>query len=347
VNAVVKYGQQPDQVELRKVPVPQVQPGTVLMEVRAAGVCGWDIEMWRHRMANPVTVPVIQGHEFCGVIAEVGAGVTGWKKNERVASETSARICGHCRWCRSGEYQVCPERKGFGYGVDGAFTRYVVVRQEILHRIPDDLSFEEAALTEPFCVAHHALVDGSNFRAGDTAVVIGPGPIGLVCLQILRAQGAGKILLIGTGRDQVRMDVAFRAGWADHLVVAGGDDPAAQVSEITGGEGATLVVDAAGNAAALKTALGCVRRLGTIVKIGWGPGPFGESLDELLRKSATLKGTFGHNWHNWRAVLTLLGAGRLQARPLISGVLPLSRWREAYERAESLAAVKMVLIPED
>ena len=347
MKAVVKYDQKPDMVELRDVPVPGVRPGTVLLEVKAAGVCGWDIEMWRHLMAYPVTVPVIQGHEFSGIVAEVGPEVRQWRAGDRVVAETSAYVCGRCRWCRQGEYQICPERKGFGYGVDGAFTKYVVVREEILHRIPEKVSFEEAALTEPFCVAHHALVDRVTVRPADTVAVIGPGSIGMTALQMARVLGASQVLLIGNDASATRMKIAESERWADNIINVDRQNAPQAVLDLTEGQGADMVVDAAGNSAALKVALDCVCRLGQIVKIGWGPKPFNESLDPLLRKSATLAGTFGHNWHNWEAVLKLMKAGRLNARPLITDILPLSRWREAIMRAESLEAVKMVLTPED
>lgn len=345
MQAVVKFGQQPDQVELRDVPAPSVRPGTVLLEVKAAAVCGWDIEMWRHRMANPVTVPVIQGHEFCGVIAELGPGVTHWQKGDRVACETSALVCGKCFLCRQGDYQLCPDRQGFGYGVDGAFAGYVVARAEILHALPTDLPYAEAALTEPFCVVHHALVDRITVKAGDTVAVIGPGPVGLIALQMARLQGVARTLLVGTQGDQRRLQAAVEQGWADAVIMADHDDTAAVVREFTGGRGVDVVVDCAGNSAALLAALAIVRRGGQIVKIGWGPKPFEHSLDELLRKSATLVGTFGHNWHNWDAVIRLLAAKRLLAGPLISSVLPLSKWRQAFELMESRKAIKVVLVP--
>ena len=342
--ALVKYGQKPDMVELRTVPEPRVSPGTVILEIKAAGICGWDIEMWRHRMANPVTVPVIQGHEYAGVIVEVGPGVSGWQVGDRVVGETSASVCGSCRWCRSGNYQVCPERKGYGYGVDGAFAKYLAVRQGILHRIPAGLSFEEAALTEPFCVGHHALTDMARIQPGDTVLVIGPGPIGLVSLQMAGLQGAARTILVGRKQDQTRMALARSERWADH-VFGGESDPVAAVMDLTGGEGVDMVVDAAGNSDAVRMSMECVRRMGHIVKIGWGPKPLEHSLDALLRKSVSIAGTFGHNWGNWEAVLRLMGSGRIRPKSMISAVLPLEQWQEGFEKAESLEAVKVVLHP--
>lgn len=332
-------------VELRDVPEPQAGLGSVLIEVKAASVCGWDIEMWKHTMANPVKVPIIQGHEFCGVIAKTGKGVKNWKEGDQVTCETSAFVCGKCFLCRKGEYQLCPERKGFGYGVDGAFAKYVVARKEILHCIPKGLSFEEAALTEPFCVGHHALTDRIKISPGDIVIIIGPGPIGLVALQMAKISGAAKTVLIGLNADRVRMTVAKKEKWADEIINAESQNAVEAVMKITEGSGADVAVDCAGSSAALMTALACVRTLGQVVKIGWGPKPFNESLDILLRKSIALYGTFGHNWHNWEAVLQLFRAGKFNLKPLISGVFPLENWREAFEAAESRKAIKAVLIP--
>ena len=349
--AVVKHGHEPGMVALREVPVPAkdagaLPGGTVLVRVERAGVCGWDIEMWQHRMANPVTVPVIQGHEFCGTIAAVGEGVTAWKEGDRVACETSAVVCGRCRCCRRGDYHLCPDRKGFGYGVDGAFAPYVVVREAILHRLPETLGFEAAALAEPFCVCHQALVDRGRVSAGDAVLVIGPGPIGLASLQMAKLSGAATTLLLGTPRSGSRLELATARGWADAAAALTGDDAAAWVKDQTGGEGIDVVVDCAGKSEALKLALRAVRRGGQVIKIGWGPKPFEHSLDDLLRKGATLSGSFSHNSRNWEAVLALLAAGRLDAKGMISDVVPLERWHEAFQRVENREAVKMVLRPE-
>ncbi len=332
-------------VELRDVVKPTVRPGAVLLKVKAAGICGWDIEMWKHTMANPVTIPVTQGHEFSGEIMELGDGVTGWKIGDRVASETSAVVCGECHLCLAGDYQLCPERKGFGYGVDGAFAEFVVVRQEILHAIPQGISYEEAALTEPFCVAHHALTDQIQVKNDDTVLVIGPGPVGLISLQMAKVLGAKKTILAGTSSNAARMKIAADNGWADVTIDIGKENPMQVVAEVTGGRGADVVADCAGGTSALSMALECVRRKGSIVKIGWGPQPFNQSLDILLRKSVILAGTFGHNRKDWNAVIGMFADGRLHPKPMISYVLPLTDWHKAFEMIEAKQAVKVVLVP--
>ena len=162
MKAIVKYGQNDGDVELRDVPEPAIGAADVLLEVKAAGVCGWDIEMWWHTMANPVTVPVIQGHEFAGVIRATGDAIRGFRVGDRVVSETAAVICGVCRECRTGNYNLCRKRKGFGYEVVRAFTSLVKVPERCLHRIPDGVSFEHACLTEPAAVAYHSSVTSPN-----------------------------------------------------------------------------------------------------------------------------------------------------------------------------------------
>jgi L-iditol 2-dehydrogenase len=346
MKAVVKYALFDDKVELRDMPVPDIGDDDVLLRVKAAGVCGSDIEMWRNHFTYHVNTPVIQGHEFCGVIENVGSDVKTWKPGDRVVSETSASVCGECRFCRSGDYNMCPSRLGYGYGTNGAFTRYVRVRQQILHHIPEGLPFEEAAITEPACVAYNSLVVRSRVRPGDIVVVIGPGPIGINCLQMADIAGAGKLYLVGTPADELRFGIAAQVCPRAVLLSGTPEECRVVVMDATEGMGADIVIDAAGNSETLRLSLALVRRLGQITKIGWGPAPVGFSLDLLITKAVTLQGTYGHNRQAWDNVLRLLDAGILNVKPLISRVLPIERWREGYELVESRQAAKVILKPE-
>ncbi len=331
-------------VELREVPEPEAGPGEVLIEVAAAGVCGSDIEMWRHAITFTVNTPVIQGHEFGGTIAALGEGVTGWSVGERAVSETAAYICGKCPLCRAGEYNLCPTRLGFGYGTNGAFTRYVRVPERCLHRIPGGVPFEHACLTEPACVSYNALVAKSETKPGEPIVIIGPGPIGLFAVQMASILGAWPIVLIGTSVDRARMEVG-RATGATHTVLADQEDALALVHDLTGGLGAPLIVDAAGNEKALALAMAAVARNGQITKIGWGPKPVGLSLDPLLSKAVRLQGVFSHTWRTWEAVLQLMASGKLQMAPMVTQDLPITEWEHAYHLVEDREAVKAVLRP--
>jgi L-iditol 2-dehydrogenase len=344
MKAVVKFGTQDGQVELREVPLPAIGPTDVLLETAAAGVCGSDVEQWRHRVSYPVNTPVIMGHEFCGTVREVGADVTGFRPGDRVASETAASICGQCRYCLTGEYNLCPERLGFGYGLNGAFTRFVRVPARCLHRLPENVPFEHAALTEPACVTYNAIHVKSRLRPGEPVVIIGPGPIGLFSLQMCRAAGAGRIALVGTSADSRRLPVGRDLG-ADLALNGEEADPLPAILDLTEGYGAPLVIDAAGPAPALKLAMDCVSRGGQITKIAWGPEPVGLSLDPLVAKAAALQGSYSHTWRTWEAVLQMMSAGILSMDPMISHQMSIEEWLTAYHLVESREAVKVVLSP--
>lgn len=343
MRALVKFGNQDGEVEIRDVPVPSFGPDDVLLQVKAVGVCGWDIEMWRHKMANPVTVPVVQGHEFCGVVAKAGADVRDVKEGDRVVSETSADVCGRCVQCLNGDYHVCARRKGFGYGVDGAFTDFVRVPRRCLHRMPEGIPFEQAAITEPACVAYQALVALSRIPPGTPVLIVGPGPVGLMALQIAKISGACPVFIVGVEKDGPRFDVARRFG-ADVVINASKEDPRRIVLDATRGEGVPLAVDAAGNEHALKLAVDLVARQGQITKIGWGPKPINFSLDPLLTKAVRLQGTFSHNWPTWEAVLALIGRGMLKTGPVISHRFRLDQWKETFHAIEEGEAVKAVML---
>lgn len=344
MKALVKYDVVPKAVEIREVPEPVIGPEDVLLEVRSVGVCGSDIEMWHHQVTFPVNVPVILGHEFCGVIHKLGENVKDYQIGERVVSETAAVICGKCHHCRSGEYNLCPSRKGYGSGVSGAFTRYVAVPQRILHRIPTNVSFDFASLTEPACVAYNAVFVKSHIRPGEPVVIIGPGPIGLFAVQMARIGGAYPIILIGTQVDEGRLKTGKELG-AHITFNVSQEDPAARIRELTDGLGVPLVIDAAGNNPAFKLAMELVRRNGQITKIGWGPKPLDLSLDPIIAKAATLQGSFSHTWSTWEAVLHLISSGDVRMEPMITHRFPLAGWEEAFRLVDSKVAVKAVIHP--
>jgi alcohol dehydrogenase/L-iditol 2-dehydrogenase len=346
MKAVVKFDNLPDAVEIRDVPEPgSAPPGKVLLRVRAASVCGSDVHMWKHKASWTMSLPLILGHEFCGTVEAVGEGIAGIQEGERVACETAAWVCGACVYCRSGFYNVSPCRKGYGALADGAFTRYVVARPEILHRLPEGLPFEQAALTEPTCVALNGLLERGRIKPGDVVVVLGPGPIGLMSVQVARVCGAGDIVLIGLERDKSRLELGMQLG-ATHAINLEKDDPTKFVQSLRDGLGSDVVVDTTGVSASLLTALEMVRPLGQIVKIGWGPQPLNFNLDLMVQKAVTVHGSFSHTYATWERALRLIASGAIQIPPMISAVLPLDEWHEGFEGMEQGRLTKAVLIPD-
>ncbi len=338
--AVVNHAPEKGAVELREIERPSVGPGDVLLEVANVGVCGSDLHQWTADHSWPVNYPVVLGHEFGGTVVEVGREVGGWKEGDRVVSETAAVISADNPMTRRGLYNLDPTRKGFGYGVDGAMTRYVRVPARILHHVPDELEFERACLTEPCCVAYNAVVKNARIEPGDRIVVLGPGTIGILCVAMARLCGA-EVALVGLEADRHRLEIARKAYGCQIIV---GDATAWAMAR--DGLGADGVVDAAGASATLKIALDLVRPAGWISKVGWGPQPLGFNLDPLVQKNVTLQGSFSHNWPVWERVIALQAGGQLDVRPIIGGVWPLAEWHEAFGKMHRGEVVKSVLRPD-
>ncbi len=344
MKGLVQYALAPEAVELRDLAVPEPGDEDVLLRVGAASVCGSDVHQYLNTQSWPVNVPVVLGHEFCGQVAATGSGVRGFKEGDRVVSETAASICGRCLYCRTGEYNLCPERAGFGYGTHGGMAEFVRVPERCLHHIPDSLPFDRAALTEPCCVAYNAVAVKSRVRPGDMVVVLGPGPIGLLSAEMARMAGAGPLIVAGTPVDRPRLEAA-RALGVTHAVEIETTDLAALVRGLGDGLGADLVVDATGTSRALAQALEIVRPGGQVTKVGWGPQPLGFSLDPLVLKAVTLQGSFSHTFKNWEQVVRLLALGRINLAPIISRVSPLALWRDSFDGMHGGRYVKAVLQP--
>ncbi|MFN9378973.1 MAG: zinc-binding dehydrogenase, partial [Bacteroidota bacterium] len=287
--AVVNFAPEKGSVEIREIAVPIIGDDDVLLEVVNVGVCGSDLHQWTADHSWPVNYPVVLGHEFGGLIAALGKNVSVWKEGDRVVSETAAIINPNSPMSKTGLYNLDPDRKGFGYGVNGAMTRYVRVPARCLHRVPTHLSFEEACLTEPCCVAYNSVAVNSSVKPGDRVIVIGPGTIGILCAAVARICGA-EVAVVGLESDKLRLDIAKQYGCETII----GD--ATEWAKDRDGLGADLIVDAAGASITLKMALQWVRPNGQITKVGWGPQPLGFSLDPLVQKNVTLKGSFSHNW---------------------------------------------------
>ena len=335
--AVVTYDSKPFSVELRQVPIPAIGRDDILLQVAAVGVCGSDLHMWSGDHGWKVNYPCVLGHEFAGHVAEVGSDVTGFEPGDRVVSETAAVIDPNNPMSRRGLYNLDPTRRGYGAAVDGAMTRFVRVPQRIVHKVPAGLALERAALTEPCAVAYNATVVNADIAPGDRIVVLGPGPIGILCAALARLRGA-EVAVVGLEKDRPRLRVAERYGCTAVL----GD--AREWSREVDGLGADGVIDATGVSPALQVALDLVRPAGWISKVGWGPQPCGFSLDALVQKNVRLQGSFSHNWPIWERILRLLATNQLDLSPVVGGLWKLEDWQTAFRTMHSGEIVKAVLV---
>ncbi len=343
MQAVVKYAPGPGHVALCDVPEPATGPGEVKIAVHAAGICGTDLHIQDDEYAS--RPPVILGHECSGRIAEVGSGVSEFAVGDRVTALPFAVTCGRCPHCLQGNYPLCPERLSFGSGVNGAFAPYLVVPARIVRRLPDGVDLDSGALTEPLACCCKGVLESAVIRAGDVALVVGPGPIGLLALQLARLQGATTILL-GTASDGARLGVG-RALGADRALVVEQDDVAAAVRELTHGEGADVVIECAGVPAATRTALALVRKRGQLVQMGLHGKPFALDFEQIVYKDLRVTGSFASSAGAWARALILLAKGAVQLKPLISTVLPLAEWEQGFQLARNKGGLKVLLRPVD
>ncbi len=342
--AVVNYAPAPHSVDFREVPVPEIKEDEVLLQVEAVSICGSDVHQYHGKQSWKVNHPVILGHEFAGRIVQAGTRVCGFTEGDRVVSETAAVLDPHSPFVRSGQYNLDPHRLGFGYGVDGAMAKFVRVPARCLHRMPEALPVEKAALTEPCCVAYNAVCLNSRIRPGDGVVVIGPGPIGLLCVLIAKLAGANPLVAVGLPSDAKRLAVAQQIG-ATVTLAAADQEVIARVKALGDGYGAEAVIDAAGVSSTLQLALDLVRPGGQITKVGWGPQPCGFSLDPLVAKGATIRGSFSHTWPLWEKVIGMLSSGQINLDPILNRVAPLDEWESCFEAMERGEIVKAVLKP--
>ena len=342
-QAVVQYALAPMSVELREIPVPEIGPSDVLLAVGAVSVCGSDVHQAYGTHSWPVNIPVALGHEFGGTVAAAGHDVQDFREGDRVVSETAAVICGACLMCRTGRYHLCPTRKGFGYGVNGAMAQFVKVPARCLHRVPDSLPFELACLTEPHSVAYNAMCENATIRPGDSVLVVGPGPIGLLCARMAALSGAHPLIVAGLSGDGARLATA-RALGATHVVNIQAEkleDVVKSVAPI----GADVVCDASGASRPLDVALKLVRPDGQVIKVGWSPDQIPIDLNPLVQKNVRLQGSFSHNYPIWERVIHLLDAGLTKAELIVGLKADLPGWHDAFDAMHSGRVIKSVLLP--
>ncbi|MGM9608516.1 MAG: zinc-binding dehydrogenase [Oscillospiraceae bacterium] len=353
MKAVVLTG--PAKLEWLDVPEPEIGPEDILLQVKAAGICGGDLHFYTGAIGAPHGYPLIIGHEFAGVIAAKGERVDPyWKVGDRVVSENTGHACGRCPSCAQGDFVNCPEREILGCSYDGGFTDYVKVPGKVLRlypntlmRLPDNIPFPEATVLEPAANAYKAVIQESALHAGETVVVFGPGPLGLMSVQMAKIAGAGTIILVGTSSNRgVRREIGLKYGATHWLESDSGEDIPARIREIAGPAGVAVVIDAVGHPSVLPSALQCVRNEGIIVRVGLNDMPVNCSINALTEKSVTLRGHMGYNSESWRNCISLAEKGILDLSEIITSRLPMHEYETGFQNSMKGLDAKVILIPE-
>ena len=344
MKAVVKYGKGKGLVEIREVPEPKAKEDEVLIEVKAVSVCGSDLHIYHD--SHPYWPPMILGHEFSGVIAEVGKEVKGWKVGDRIVTETRTGSCGICYTCQTGFPQVCEQKRAIGIGINGAYTKYVAGPARLLHRLPENVPFEVGAVIEPTAICVTSLLERSQLQAGESVVITGPGPIGLISLAIAKSAGVKLVGITGRSSDEgIRFEKARDLG-ADFTINVDQEDPVKKILGMTSGLGVDILIETSGGTKAIYQAFEMVRRLGRICAIGISgkdevPIPYDRGIFKAIRYDFC----FSSSWTAWEKAIGLISKGLLPAQKFITHKLPLEKWEEAFHLLENLQAAKVILIP--
>lgn len=343
MKALVKTASGPGNLELRDHPDPTPGPGQVLIRVKAIGVCGTDVHIMHgtYRTATPVII----GHEFSGEIVGLGAGVTQWRLGDRVVAENIEGACGVCEVCRTGNPHICAEKRAYGTDSNGAMAEYAVFTATAVHRLPDAVSYEEAAVLEPLAVVNRGVVERGMVRPESTVVVLGPGSIGLLAVQVCRAAGCKEIIVAGTDRDLATRLPLGRTCGATRVVNTQREDLRAIVAEVTGGHGADLVVEAAGAPRSVQEAFHLVGRGKVIAAIGLTGREFPLDWDVGVFKEVDVRFSKSSTYMSWDRAISMVASRRVDVRPLITHRFPLHRWQEALDVSASGEAIKALLIP--
>lgn len=345
MKAVVKTQPGPGNVAYTDFPDPAAQPGHAVIEVRATGLCGTDLSLyhWSESMVRQYrpAPPLIMGHEFSGVVAEVGTGVTGLRVGDRVTANPML-YCGQCYYCKSGRQSICDDRPMLGLRLNGCFSRFVAVRQENVYPIPMEVSFEAAAMSEILCVALHAL-DRVPVTPGDTVAVVGAGPLGFLMLLAARAAGASRIVMTGLGMDRERLQVAKTFG--AHAIAVDETNPAAEVRDLTRGLGADVVFECAGRGGAVPQALGLVRKGGRIGVLGQGHDDSSFNPALICFGEVELVGVRAYDPMVWRRSYDVLASRQLPVEALVTHRLPLEDAARGIELMKGGKGLKIMFTP--
>ncbi|UCE10030.1 MAG: zinc-binding dehydrogenase [Candidatus Thorarchaeota archaeon] len=341
MRGLVKTARGEGNLELQDLEEPRPKPNEVLIEVKAAGICGSDIHI-KHDQSF-YTPPVVLGHEYSGVVVEIGQDVQSVAVGDRIVSPATA-YCGQCYHCKTGCVNrcTCPDKRILGVSLaDGAFAKFMTVPEFIIHKVPESLSFEEAALAEPTACVVHSLAESTPITPGDVVVVQGPGTMGLLATQVAKTMGAGSVIVTGITSDRWRLDIAEMIG-ADLTIDVQKEEADEVVKSHSDGLGADVVIEASGAGPARSQALEFVKSTGHISLLGVQGKPTEINLDYMIEKELTMVGTWGTLPSSWVTTLRMMASGQIDVKPLITHKIPLIDWERGFELMESQKAIKVL-----
>lgn len=338
----------PEKLEYGDVPTPVLQGNEVLIRVKAVGICGSDMELYygehTYLKRGLTKYPLIPGHEWSGQIEEVGSDVVGFEVGDKVTGEVSLG-CGKCAMCKIGRFNLCPNRAVIGSykNRDGAFAEYIKLPYQDVYKVPDTISYEEAAMVEPAATAAYGVVKG-KLGYGDTVLVIGDGSIGLLSVQCAKAVGASKVFVVGSWDE--KLEIAKQTG-ADAVMNYKKDDVLAKVNELTNGVGVDVVIECSGNPKTVNQSLQAMKPGGKVILLSLYPASeFMADINLIITKDADVIGSLASP-NAFKPTIDLMESGRINVKPLITQKLPLENAQDAINMVadRSVCTIKPILIP--
>jgi L-iditol 2-dehydrogenase len=340
MRALIKTAPGAGHLEIADTAVPSPGPGEALVRIGPSGLCGTDLLLYdgvyRGR-TNPVPSPLIVGHEGSGEVVELGPG-TSWPRNQTRVGIEAVTGCGHCYHCLRGSYNLCPNWHHIGLTRAGVLAEYVVVPISSLLPLPDNVTLEDAALLEPLATAVHTLERVSP-APGVSAAIVGPGPLGFLHLQVLRAAGAGPIVMYGQEGDEARLELASSLG--ANVFLGTRDAIAAHAERVTDGIGFGLSIEAGGTPSAIQSALEIVAGGGTLVSLGIIRATDIDVL-QVMRKNLTWIGVVASVRRHFAEAIDLIHTGKVRPHELITHRMPLGDALKGFDVLRQREAVKVM-----
>jgi 2-desacetyl-2-hydroxyethyl bacteriochlorophyllide A dehydrogenase len=342
MKAIVKTKKEPG-VEVKDLTMPEMTDTEMLVKVKAGSVCGSDVHVYEWTPSYEwMPLPVILGHEFSGEVVMVGSKVKTVVVGDRITA-MPGMACSRCEYCQVGRPDLCRKRISLGLGGDGAFADYIkLTGATTTFKLPATLSFEAASMTEPLAVAMRA-VDLAGLRVGQTAAVLGPGPIGLLTTQLVKLSGVSLLMVAGAAPDAKRLSVAAELG-ADVTIDVTKEDPVKKAITLTR-RGFDVVLEASGNPKSIPQALAMVKPGGKVILIGIHPAPGEIPTTDVVRQSKSIIGAYGYDADIWNRAITLLNTKKVKVDSMITHRLPLTEAIHGFELLVKKEATKVIFIP--
>ena len=341
MKAIVKTAKGPGNVSYTDVPHPgQPGPGQILVKVKTAGICGSDIHIYHDTFMN--APPVILGHEYVGIVEAVGEGVTLFKTGDIISSEVPTELCGKCRYCRTGDFQHCINRKGMGATRNGAFAEYALVQENVAHKMPQDVDLRLGALVEPVSTCAHAM-ELTPIKGDDVVVVAGPGPIGLIMAQLAKAEGA-YVIVTGTDVDEQRLKLALELG-VDEVINVQRTNGVDAIRELTNGYGCDVYIECSGNVRSIELGIEALRPMGRYTQMGVLGAPATVNWDRLANKEIIFTGVKCEKYSSWERAIAYIERKKVNLEKLATHEFGFDQWEEAFKVFEKKSGLKVLLHP--